>query len=264
MPGPDSSLKEVAVCIPTHKSELSADEQISVRHLEHYLGDYDKFLVIPDNLDVSVPGCRPIRFDPAYFTSVQAYSRLCLSEEFYRAFEGYRYILCYQLDCLVFSDRLSEWCAKGYDYMGAPWFKRPALGWTYEGPELAGNGGLSLRHVADSLEAIRRSNQFGITDILAAVTRVRRSPQLLSDLKRALKLKRDSAASFRYAEDIWWAMQASNYLPSFRIAPVEVAVGFSFETDPRYCFERNGRRLPFGCHAWARYDKEFWNPYLLA
>jgi hypothetical protein len=264
MPGPGSSLKEVAIYVPTYRSELSADEQISVRHLEHYLGAYDKFLVIPDNLNVSVPGCRPIRFDPAYFTSAQAYSRLCLSEELYRAFMGYKYILCYQLDCLVFSDRLSEWCAKGYDYIGAPWFKRPGFRWLYPGPELAGNGGLSLRHVAHSLDAIRRSNQMGITDILDAAARVRYSPRIFRDLKRALLLKRNSAARFSHAEDIWWAMHASTYLPSFRIAPVEAAVDFSFETDPRYCFEKNGQRLPFGCHAWARYDREFWEPYLLA
>ena len=32
----------------------------------------------------------------------------------------------------------------------------------------------------------------------------------------------------------------------------------SFETEPRICFKRNKYRLPFACHAWARYDLEFW------
>jgi hypothetical protein len=32
---------------------------------------------------------------------------------------------------------------------------------------------------------------------------------------------------------------------------------------PRLCFELNGRKLPFGCHAWQRYDRGFWEPYLL-
>jgi lipopolysaccharide/colanic/teichoic acid biosynthesis glycosyltransferase len=26
----------------------------------------------------------------------------------------------------------------------------------------------------------------------------------------------------------------------------------------------NGRRMPFGCHAWERYDPEFWRPHVLA
>ena len=38
---------------------------------------------------------------------------------------------------------------------------------------------------------------------------------------------------------------------------------FSFEVAPRLCFELNGRRLPFGCHGWHRYDRTFWEPYLL-
>lgn len=263
VPGAGLSHKDVAICIPTHKSELSADEQISVRHLEHYLGDYDKFLAIPEDLELSISGCTPIRFDPLNFASVEAFSRLSLSEEFYSAFKSYKYLLCYQLDCLVFSDRLSEWCAKGYDYIGAPWFRRPALGWTYEGPELAGGGGLSLRHIANSLEAIRRSNQLGIKDILGALAKGRLSPQLSRHIKRALLLKQNSAARYPYPEDYWWTLHASNYLSSFRTAPIEVAVGFAFESDPRYCFERNGQRLPFGCHAWSRYDREFWEPHLL-
>jgi hypothetical protein len=47
------------------------------------------------------------------------------------------------------------------------------------------------------------------------------------------------------------------------VAPVEEALGFSFEREPRYCFERNGGRLPFGCHAWNRWDRPFWEPYLI-
>jgi small ligand-binding sensory domain FIST len=27
------------------------------------------------------------------------------------------------MDCLVFSDQLLAWCNRGYDYVGAPWFK---------------------------------------------------------------------------------------------------------------------------------------------
>jgi Protein of unknown function (DUF5672) len=41
-----------------------------------------------------------------------------------------------------------------------------------------------------------------------------------------------------------------------RVATVEDALQFSFETCPRECFEMNGRRLPFGCHAWE-YDRAF-------
>jgi hypothetical protein len=63
--------------------------------------------------------------------------------------------------------------------------------------------------------------------------------------------------------DLFWADEAIKYYPDFRIAPVEVGLKFAFEVAPRLCFELNNRHLPFGCHAWPRYDREFWEPYLL-
>ena len=43
---------------------------------------------------------------------------------------------------------------------------------------------------------------------------------------------------------------------------VPSALSFAFETNPRACFELNGRRLPFGCHKWWHHDREFWEAYL--
>ena len=252
----------VAIFVPVYKPQLSSDELISLRHLKHYLSRYNKILVMPENLDFTDPDFGEIRFPAACFKSVETFNRLQLSEEFYRAFSRYEYILSYQLDCLVFSDRLGEWCTKGYDYIGAPWFRTPALGWSYEGPERAGNGGLSLRHVAHCMEAIRRSNQTGFWDVARALAKIRPN-RLYRDLKRALLLKRDAAATYPYGEDMWWSNFAHIYMPEFRVAPVEVAVDFAFEADPEYCFEKNGRRLPFGCHAWGRYQRSFWEPHLL-
>jgi hypothetical protein len=53
------------------------------------------------------------------------------------------------------------------------------------------------------------------------------------------------------------------YDPTFTIATVDEALDFAFEVNPRLCFERNHRRLPFGCHGWAKYDRTFWEPFLL-
>jgi hypothetical protein len=64
-------------------------------------------------------------------------------------------------------------------------------------------------------------------------------------------------------EDYFWSFAATKYDTGFRIASVEEALRFSFEVVPRQCFEMNNRQLPFGCHGWAKYDLEFWKPYLL-
>lgn len=64
-------------------------------------------------------------------------------------------------------------------------------------------------------------------------------------------------------EESFWTNRAMHYYPEFKIAPLELALRFSFECVPRYCFEKNNNNLPFGCHAWQKYDKKFWEPYLL-
>jgi hypothetical protein len=64
-------------------------------------------------------------------------------------------------------------------------------------------------------------------------------------------------------EDIFWGYEAKKYYPEFRIASVEASLRFAFEVAPRLCFELNNHTLPFGCHAWHKYDREFWEPYLL-
>jgi hypothetical protein len=53
------------------------------------------------------------------------------------------------------------------------------------------------------------------------------------------------------------------YYPRFRLPAVDVALRFAFEASPRVYFALNNYELPFGCHAWERYDKAFWEPYLL-
>ena len=63
-----STLKTAAVVVPMHnRKELTADEQISFNHLVHYLDRYDKYLIVPDSLDVSLPNCMIKRFDNQLF-----------------------------------------------------------------------------------------------------------------------------------------------------------------------------------------------------
>jgi len=63
--------------------------------------------------------------------------------------------------------------------------------------------------------------------------------------------------------DLFWSYRAVEYVPGFRIADWRTGLRFAFEACPRQCFELNDRKLPFGCHAWAKYDRAFWEPYLL-
>jgi hypothetical protein len=57
---------------------------------------------------------------------------------------------------------------------------------------------------------------------------------------------------------------AQKYYPEIRIAPIKVGLRFTFEANPIICNDLNNHEIPFGCHAWEKYDKEFWLPYIVS
>ncbi|MCP4422089.1 MAG: hypothetical protein GY805_36210, partial [Chloroflexi bacterium] len=68
--------KKVAVVVPmSNRAELTPDETLSLHHLTHHLGHYDKYLVIPETLQIERPGFYLARFDNSYFGSAAANTR---------------------------------------------------------------------------------------------------------------------------------------------------------------------------------------------
>jgi hypothetical protein len=275
------SKRLVAVVTPVVKFPLSADEAVSLRHLREYLGGFDRYIIGPRKLPKDFSDFKLRPFAAKYFMGVYDYNRLLLTEKFYRAFTEYEYILIYQLDCLVFANNLADWCERGWDYVGAPWLRDrqdPAKGFSG-----VGNGGFSLRKVKAAL-SVFGSKQI-VDDPNELAHRAGRAKLLYEGLKWApplqrlfVKIKRSlhrrgyhndvhrfarELADVRHHEDYFWAFESSKFLSEFRIPEPQEALGFSFEMAPRYCFEVNGGRLPFGCHAWSKYDRKFWEPFLL-
>jgi len=252
--------RTVAIVVPIHKEELTPEEKVSLRHLIHFLGRYDKYFVIPDNLNINIPNKDFMikKFNRKYFQSTKTYSKLMLSTEFYDSFRAYEYILIYQLDSLVFSDQLIQWCKKGYDYIGSPWFRteiKKAAGWDSI-QDCVGNGGFSLRKVQSFLKVLhiyQNPHQQNIPHTQ------RKKVTLI--IQHALKINIDH--HYQGNEDFFWSLEAKKLYPDFKIPSPEIAVSFAFEVGPRFCFKKNNNSLPFGCHAWLKYDKEFWQPFLL-
>ncbi len=270
--------KTVAIVVPVYKKEMNADEQIAFHHLRTHLRGHDTFLMTPDDLGITFDGLPVKTFPRKWFLGTHTYSELLVSSEFYQAFADYEYILLYQLDCAVFSDDLLAWCSKGFDYIGAPWTRR-------EGGQIAfrevGNGGLSLRNVHSALRVLQiyhqplrkltRRLQFVLNLIRQVWKRltggirsvIKTGPASLAQrgFNEARKAVRVAKPEY-HNEDIFWSFEAPQLDPSFTIPSAEVAVAFSFEQEPRFCFEKNGRKLPFGCHNWAGFDRGFWEEYL--
>lgn len=260
--------KKVAIIIPAYKKNISDDEKISIKHLIKYLNPYDKFITSPMSLNkvsFKLPNSKIINFPDEYFASTKTYSEMLNSKEFYRKFLNYQYILIYQLDTLVFSDQLIRWCNKGYDYLGAP-FLNPLIGnlsYKKGSPVSGGNGGLSLRKVKSFIRVIE------IAESLATRTSNNSTIRILWFLFAVLTNKSHQIwlntppKDYPFHEDGFWSYEAPKYLSKFKIAPFKESMKFSFERFPRKCFEINNKQIPFGCHAWAKYDRRFWSKYLL-
>lgn len=266
--------KLVAVVVPlSNRQQLTPAEEISFRHLVHFLGKYDKFLVVPTSLQVDFPGFGIKRFHNKFFGSTQAHKKLLFSAEFYMAFRDYHYVLIYHLDALVFSDQLTEWCEMGFDLIAPPWAEHPEA--PYAGQDQfeskVGSGGFSLRNVEKFLKVIYSSILYRDPEeywkkYYSSRSKFIRCLNLPKKVLKGLGIRNNvrwEMSKWRKPEDSFWANRATHYYPSFKIAPVEIAIRFAFECVPRFFFEKNNRKLPFGCHAWEKYDRDFWEPYLL-
>jgi hypothetical protein len=235
----------VAVIVPQYKEELSDDDAISLRHLLTHLGERERYVVVPESLRNPLEGFRVLRYPDRFFTGRARFGTLLMRSGFYRNFASYEHVLVHHLDALVLSDRLDEFCAGAYDYVGAPWID---AGWI-EGPAV-GNGGFSLRRVEACLKVLE-SRRYALG-----------GPEWNW---RAIGPRQRGAIRYRRGGhcDIFWSFDAPKRHPEFRIAPVEAALRFAWELRPRVCLELAGGELPFGCHGWTRSSREFWEPHLL-
>lgn len=232
----------VAVVIPLYRDHLDPLEIISLKRCLEVLSAHDIVVVAPNRLKRSAIfdryQLRQIIFiDDKWLASIDSYNKLMLSRYFYQLFAGYDYILIHQLDAFVFSDRLLEFCRLGYDYLGAPWIKGcPVTRFVYRGAGVinkvlpflnryylffVGNGGFSLRKVSSFLAVIEKL--------------------------------RFNLMAWKSNEDAFWAY-CGEKRGCLRLPDVQVAQDFAVEEGVDLAA---AARLPFGCHAWPKFQLEF-------
>jgi hypothetical protein len=262
----------VAVTVPlASHPELTRDEEISLRHLRHYLGSYDRYVIAPQSMDVPHDDFQIVRFPDEYFGSANAATRLMMTPGYYETFSDYEFILTYQLDALVLSDQLLEWCDAGLDFVSAPNY---GLAERYK---WACSGGFALRRV-ESFLRVFYSDRYAVDpdEYWARVSGGKSLPARLLNLPRKYlkrmhrfnNVQRDIDLFLRekgpLLEDEFFVLKGQRYNPDFRVPTVETALRFAFDETPRVAYELAGERLPFGAHAWFKQDRQFWEPYLLA
>ena len=278
------------VIIPVYKDVPSRMEHASIRQTFHILGRHEIVFVTHEdcNLDEYAKIARSeggtMRaefFDKGYFDSAAHYSDLCFLEDFYLRFAHNEYMLICQPDAWVFRDELDAWCSKGYDYIGAPlYFPRGKNRFTriFYG---VGNGGFSLRKIEHCLRIIR-SNWNHILlkpSILYKIywygflynedygrDRIRRMWLLPACVAKIFGF-RNTIRQFREVgceEDLILSVWAKNAWGHTCMVPDELeAARFSMEVNPAYLYERTNRQLPFGCHAFEKWEYEsFWKKHI--
>jgi hypothetical protein len=257
-----------AVVIPVYKDNVDKFEEISLDRCFAVLGEYPVCLVTPEGLSIQtyqkVADRYGVRlnvesFEAKYFQGIEGYNRLMLSRSFYDRFSAFDRILLYQTDCFVFNDQFEYWCK--YDYVGAPWVYRDNIRNFYRdklkldikrllkpivenrmGTILykSGNGGFSIRNPRLFVEIIDRFGQEGIMNIYGG----------------------DGSSKSYYNEDVFWSIEVNRHGKHLKIPGFKKALRFSIDTSPSICYQLNQQVLPFGCHAYRRYEPDFWKPFI--
>lgn len=257
------------ILIPVYKLTPSTDEAASLHQLEIILGKWEIRFVCPKTLDMSAYDTitntcyTKERFEDHYFEGISGYNTLMRNNTFYRRFKEYEYMLIYQLDAWVFKDELQYWCNQGYDYIGAPWFKH--YGTHEEGNKLwrCGNGGFSLRKVEKFIQCT--SPNVPVYTIWGITSHANR--HVLRNLFRYFRYPNNMKWFINHLASTWedgfFCCDLSETSHALKCPKPEIAAKFSFESSPSHLFSLTGGELPFGCHAWRKYQFDsFWRKHI--
>lgn len=267
---------KVVIVIPVYRDPLP-EEIISLRRCCEVLNRYTMIIVAPEELSLNLYedlwqsyglSYQVERFASSYFENIAGYNRLLLSEEFYLRFQSYDYMLIYQPDAYVFDDQLYEWCEKGYDYIGAPLVGK-FTDQTFDAamPMRVGNGGLSLRRIKVYTDYFQGKKRVFTSQQIVRRISLWKKPYTRIFVWLLMMLgwrntPKSVAAHWQYNEDDFWSgvLDDSNYALS-KPSPLE-ALSFAFERFPSELYDLT-QQLPFGCHAWKKYQyDEFWEKYI--
>ena len=256
-------MKDCCIIIPIYNVTPTATEVLSIKRNCTVLKDYDIYFIHPFFMNISAyeqliteifmehiktsdksvkdtfnNNTHFFAFKKKYFKSNKTYSRLLLSEDFYRQFIKYEYMLIAQTDTYILNTEhsLKEFIdtasAKNYSYIGAPWpdgpFCKPYSLKDYvklmvikEPSNIhVGNGGFSLRHVVNCINLIRK-NQALLT------------------------------FGWRFNEDMFFSYLGSKEGSEYRVADTVTAGNFALETNMREEIEKG--HIPYAVHAFEKY-----------
>lgn len=258
--------KQCVVIFPTYTS-LKSYESGALENAIRMTDGFKKVFIAPQSFQFDstysdeLQSIEVVRFADYFFEGIEGYNSLMLSKEFYDRFSDYEYMLIHQADAYIFKPELVYWCNLGYDYIGAPWYrenksksddmkrwKMKYIPFIYSARKRiekrywfmideVGNGGFSLRKISTFINVLNNV------------------PEKVLD--KYLQIECNT-----YNEDAFWAMDAPKYVSSYKKPEFKEALRFSIEMGPLACYEILGRELPFGCHAFNKFEPDFWKQFI--
>ena len=263
-------MSSVVILIIIHKPDPSQTELASLRQCEKILGKHPIVLVCPEGLNINeyskaAPKIRFDFIDPKWQSSYAMFNRLKIEPFLYRRYSKYKYILFYELDAWVFRDEIDYWCNQGYDYIGAPWFEGFHEATSNSRFIGIGNGGFSLRKVKSHLKALH-----SCAYISPAKTVIHGFLLNISFASFVTLIKRLTISNnvyyrlnqYDWNEDKFWGNVVAKRFKWYKVPDMQTASRFSMEKNASLLYERNNYKLPMGCHAWERFEPEFWNQFI--
>ena len=144
--------KNICVIIPTHKSNLTPYELISLNACKKQLNVYDCYLVYPNGMDTNEYTTvldtlilSPV--NPKWLSNIENYNRMKINIEFYYLFKKYTHLITYELDAYIFNSELNHYPTFLFDFIGAPLFEN-YINASYDDIFIKGcNSGFSVRNV---------------------------------------------------------------------------------------------------------------------
>jgi hypothetical protein len=259
--------KLCVVVIPIHSDKPTKNELVSFKQCFDVLKKHTIKIIIPRGLNMDaykqvVSSFEIIEIDSIWQSSIEKYNKLKLSWFFYDLFKEFNFLLTYELDAFVFEDKIDFWCQKNYDYIGAPWFLGYGLPKSNEIIGV-GNSGFSLRKISSMRNAIHNIYIGKSNYSLLSIQRIKVIIKRCLFYVNIFRKENYTIQNYNhFNEDGFIALVIPQHIKNFNIAPINEAIKFSFEVKPVYLYELNNNNLPMGCHAWEKYDFEFWKPYI--
>ncbi len=251
--------KKVAVIIPIYKVHPEAGEIVSLKQCISILKNHPILFIGPKQLDTSSYQeiCKDsipfhlITFDDQYFSGIAGYNQLMLSPGFYETFIGYEYILIYQLDAYVFKDELHYWCDKNFDFIGAPHCPHNNI-----------DG--EIRFLSGYSRLLSSFNRiFGASHKISHVGNGGFSLRKTRSCYRLLKYMKSRVSKWgQNNEDVFFTYWGNLLHPFFQLPSDDEALHFAVEQSPGEALKKLGNVLPFGCHAFEKYEPELWSKYI--